>query len=114
MYLDQDLVGITTSTLGELVSMSKNDSSTSFDEKAIGYVTSTSCWTCYSSYVALISTYFSSSQSLKMTNAGEGGAICLWISLKVSSNASPTMAIGFNASKIYCFMYLLSLELSLP
>jgi hypothetical protein len=43
MYLDQDLVGITTSTLGELVSMSKNDSSTSFDEKAIGYVTSTSC-----------------------------------------------------------------------
>jgi hypothetical protein len=73
MNLDCDLVGITTSMLGELGSMSKNPPSNSVDEKSTSCSTLIGCSTSISAYVVFFSTYISSSKSLIVMNASVGG-----------------------------------------
>ncbi len=91
----------------------KNLPSTNSNEKFANYSTSTSRWTCSSFFVTLLSTYFFSSKSLIMINAGVDTIICLQRCFKVPSSPFPTMAIHFNDSKISCSTYLPSLKLSL-
>jgi hypothetical protein len=59
--LDQALVGVTKSMLRESTFTSKNPPSTSINEKFVGYSTSIGHSTFFNFFVALLSTYFSSS-----------------------------------------------------
>jgi hypothetical protein len=61
----------------ELASMSRNPPSINSKENFANYSTSTGCSTRSSLFVALLSTYFSSSKSLVMTNAGTGDVVYL-------------------------------------
>ncbi len=76
MNLDRALVGITTSMLGELGSMSKNPPSNNVDGKSTGCSTLTGCLASTSAYVVFFSTCLSSSKSLIIMNAGVGGEKC--------------------------------------
>jgi len=97
----------------ELAFMSKNPPLTGTNENFANCSTSTGRSACSSFFVALISTYSSSSKSLIMTNVGVGNVVCFQRSLKVSSNSSPIVVTHFNVSKISCSTSLPSLELSL-
>jgi hypothetical protein len=61
----------------EPIFMSKNLPSTSINEIFVGCSTSTCRPTCFSFYVALLSTYSSSLESLIMTNASARGENCI-------------------------------------
>jgi hypothetical protein len=98
---------------GESTFTSKNPPSTGTNENFANCSTSTGRSTCSSFFVALISTYSSSSESLMMTNVSVGNVVCFQRSLKVSSNSSPIVATHFNVLKISCSTSLPSLKLSL-
>ncbi len=93
--------------------MSKNPPSTDIDENFTHCSTSIGHSICFSFSVTLLSTYFSSSKSLIMTNASACSVVCLRRSLKVFSSPSPIVATRFNVSKISCSTSLPYLELSL-
>jgi hypothetical protein len=111
MYLDQAWVG-TTSMLREPDFTSMNLLSIDTNENFVGCSTSRSRSTCSSFYVALLSTYYSSLESLIVTNVGARGENYIR-SLDNVSLSLPTIATCFNASKNSLSMSLPSLKLSL-